>query len=149
MASRVELFPFQVRYIEQILKIEHASFGRDAWDRDLFLEYFRRSPDLFLVARSARRIVGYIITCTARNQAELLSIAVDPRHRRRGLGRTMLDETLRRLRSIRKTNTWWLMVATTNEEAIHFYENYGFVRQRRTKGYYGSGRDAWRMKLSL
>ena len=149
MASRVELFPFQVRDIEQILEIEHASFGRDAWDRDLFLEYFRRSPDLFLVARSARRIVGYIITCTTRNQAELLSIAVDPRHRRRGLGRIMLDETLRRLRSIRKTNTWWLMVATTNEEAIHFYENYGFVRKRRTKGYYGSGRDAWRMKLNL
>ncbi|HXA65568.1 MAG TPA: ribosomal protein S18-alanine N-acetyltransferase [Bryobacteraceae bacterium] len=148
MASLVEVRPVQSRDLDRILEIEQASFGRDAWDRDLFLEYFRRCPDLFLVARSARRIGGYIITCTDTKSTELVSIAVDPRDRLRGLGRAMLAETLGQLRS-RRVKTWWLMVATSNDPAIRFYESYGFVRTRRSKRYYGTGRDAWRMKLKI
>jgi ribosomal-protein-alanine N-acetyltransferase len=146
LASRVEIRPFQRRDLDRILEIERVSFGADAWDRDLFLEYSRRCPDLFLVARRARRIAGYIITCIGSKDAELVSIAVDPRDRMRGLGRALLDETLAQLRS-RQVSNWWLMVATANKPAIHFYENYGFVRTRRSKRYYGAGRDAWRMRF--
>jgi ribosomal-protein-alanine N-acetyltransferase len=148
LAARLEVRPFQSRDLDRILEIEQASFGPDAWDRELFLEYFRRCPELFLVARHGRRIGGYIITCTGPKEAELVSIAVDPRNRLRGLGRAMLDETLAQLRS-RRISTWWLMVATSNTPAIRFYESYGFVRKRRTKRYYGPGRDAWRMKFSV
>jgi ribosomal-protein-alanine N-acetyltransferase len=148
LASRVEIRPFESRDLDRILEIEQASFGPEAWDRELFLEYFRRCPELFLVARHARRIGGYIITCTGPKEAELVSIAVDPRDRLRGLGQAMLDETLAQLRSHR-VSTWWLMVATSNAPAIRFYERYGFVRKRRTKRYYGAGRDAWRMKFKL
>ena len=148
MAARLEIRPFQSRDLDRILEIEQASFGPDAWDRELFLEYSRRCPELFLVARRARRTAGYIITCAGPKEAELVSIAVDPRDRLMGLGRAMLDETLAQLRS-RRVNTWWLMVATSNDAAIRFYESYGFVRKRRTKRYYGAGRDAWRMKFSL
>jgi [ribosomal protein S18]-alanine N-acetyltransferase len=146
--SRVEVRPFQPRDLDRILEIEKASFGADAWDRELFLEYFRRCPDLFLVARRARRIAGYIITCIGSKDAELASIAVDPGDRLRGLGRAMLDETLAQLRS-RRVSNWWLMVATTNEPAVHFYEDYGFLRGPRSKRYYGAGRDAWRMRFNL
>jgi ribosomal-protein-alanine N-acetyltransferase len=148
LSWRVEIRTFHPRDVDRILEIEQASFGPDAWDRDLFLQYFRRCPDLFLVARCARRIGGYIITCTGSKDSELVSIAVDPRDRLRGIGQAMLNETLAQLRS-RRVNTWWLMVATDNQPAIHFYENYGFVRTRRSKGYYGRGRDAWRMKLNI
>jgi [ribosomal protein S18]-alanine N-acetyltransferase len=148
LAARLEVRPFRSRDLHRILEIEQASFGPDAWDRELFLEYFRRCPKLFLVARHARRIGGYIITCTGPKEAELVSIAVDPRDRLRGLGRAMLDETLAQLRS-RRVTTWWLMVATSNTPAIRFYESYGFVRKRQTKRYYGPGRDAWRMKFKL
>jgi ribosomal-protein-alanine N-acetyltransferase len=148
LSSHVEIRPFHPRDLDRILEIEQASFGPEAWDRDLFLEYFRRCPDLFLVARRARRIGGYIITCTGSKDSELASIAVEPRDRLRGLGRAMLDESLAQLRS-RRVSTWWLMVATDNQPAMHFYENYGFVRTRRSKGYYGAGRDAWRMKFRL
>lgn len=148
MAARLEVRPFQSRDLNRILDIEAGSFGPDAWDRDLFLEYFRRCPDLFLVARGGRRISGYSITCSTPKDAELVSIAVDPGARLQGLGRALLDATLAQLRP-RRVGTWWLMVATTNEPAIRFYEGFGFVRKRRTRGYYGAGRDAWRMKLKL
>ena len=148
MAGRVEIRPFHPRDLDRVIEIEKASFGPDAWDRELFLEYFRRCPDLFLMARRARQIRGYIITCAGSRNAELVSIAVDPKDRQRGLGRAMLDETLTQLRS-RRVRTWWLMVATTNESAMRFYEDYGFVRTRRSRRYYGAGRDAWRMRFRI
>jgi [ribosomal protein S18]-alanine N-acetyltransferase len=148
LAARLEIRPFQSRDLARILEIEQASFGSDAWDRGLFLEYFRSCPELFLVARHGRRIGGYIITCAGPKEAELVSIAVDPRDRLRGLGRAMLDATLAQLRS-RRVGSWWLMVETSNDAAIRFYESYGFLRKRRTKRYYGAGRDAWRMKFKL
>jgi ribosomal-protein-alanine N-acetyltransferase len=148
LSWRVEIRRFHPRDLDRILEIEQASFGPDAWDRDLFLQYFRRCPDLFLVARRARRIGGYILTCVGSRNTELVSIAVDPVNRLRGLGRAMLDETLAQLRS-RRVSAWWLMVATDNEPAIRFYENYGFVRTRQSKGYYGAGRDAWRMRFGV
>lgn len=147
MAASTLVSPFQARDLDRILEIEEISFGRDAWDRKLFLQYFRHCPDLFLVARRSRKIQGYIITCTNGKKAELVSIAVDPRDRQRGLGRAMLDATLAQLRSHR-VGSWWLMVETVNQPAIRFYENYGFERTRRAKRYYGAGRDAWRMRLS-
>ena len=148
MAARVEVRLFQLRDLDRVLDIERGSFGPDAWERDLFLEYFRRCPDLFLIARSGRRVSGYIITCNTSKDAELVSIAVDPGDRRKGVGRALLDATLAQLRPL-SLRAWWLMVATTNHSAIRFYEKYGFARKRRTKRYYGPGRDAWRMKFDL
>lgn len=148
MPPRIECRRFELTDLEQVLEIEQASFGRDAWNRDLFLEYFRRCPQLFLVGKLARRIAGYSITCTGAREAELVSIAVDPRDRRKGVGQVLMNTTLADLRS-RRIAGWWLMVATTNDAAIRFYEGYGFARTRRSKNYYGARRDAWRMRFRL
>ena len=152
MTSSVEVRPFQLRDLDRILKIEEHSFGRDAWDRELFLEYFRQSPDLFLIARRARKIVGYVITCivskAGSSEAELVSIAVNPVARRRGVALALLNESTALLRA-RRIKTWWLMVAIGNEPAIRFYENNGFRRTRRVQGYYAARRDAWRMRRAL
>jgi ribosomal protein S18 acetylase RimI-like enzyme len=42
-----------------------------------------------------------------------------------------------------------LMVSTANAPALRFYRQYGFIRTRLVKRYYGAGRDAWRMRLNL
>jgi hypothetical protein len=39
------------------------------------------------------------------------------------------------------------MVSTLNAPALRFYREYGFIRTRLVKRYYGAGRDAWRMRL--
>lgn len=148
MKSSVELRQFQLRDLDRILEIEQVSFGSDAWDRELFLDYFRQYPDLFLIARRARRIAGYIITCVGSKDAELVSIAVDPLDRGQGVARAMVDETRAQLR-LHRIKTWWLMVAVSNQPAIRFYESYGFRRTRRAKRYYGAERDAWRMRCPV
>jgi ribosomal-protein-alanine N-acetyltransferase len=126
-----------------VVEIERASFGRDAWPAEAFVEYWRQSPELFLIARVGRRIAGYSIARVNWRGAELESIAVDPRYRGRGVGQALLDATVARIggRPLR------LMVDTANAAALRFYRQYGFVRSRLVKRYYGAGRDAWRMRL--
>ncbi len=139
----IDVRAFERRSLNRIVEIERASFGEDAWPAEAFVEYWRESPELFLAARLGRRIVGYSITRTNWRGAELESIAVDPRYRGRGVAQALLDATVARMTA----PTLRLMVSTTNAPAIRFYRQYGFVRTRLVKRYYGAGRDAWRMRL--
>ncbi len=131
--------------MQRVVEIERASFGKDAWPAELFLEYWRASPQLFLIARVGRRIAGYSITRTNWRGAELESIAVDPLYRGRGVAQTLLNATISRLRA----GALRLMVETENEPALRFYQQFGFTRVRKVRRYYGPGRDAWRMRLTL
>jgi [ribosomal protein S18]-alanine N-acetyltransferase len=137
---------FESGDLEDILAIERESFGTDAWSKTLFAGYFRKYPELFLVARVGRKTVGYSITCAGVRTAELVSIAVEPSARGHGVARALLDYSLAGLRKDR-VKSWWLMVEVDNVAAIKFYERYGFISTKRVKRYYGAGRDAWRMRL--
>ena len=144
MSTSVDVRPFQRRDLNRVLEIERHSFGKDAWPAEAFIEYWRESPELFLIARYGRRIAGYSATRVNWRGAELESIAVDPRYRGRGVAQALLAATIIRL----GTRTLRLMVSTANAPALRFYRQYGFVRTRLVKRYYGPGRDAWRMRLS-
>jgi [ribosomal protein S18]-alanine N-acetyltransferase len=144
----VEVRRFASRDLERVVAIERASFGKDAWPPELFLEYWRASPEFFLIATLGRRIAGYSINQTDWRGAELESIAVDPPYRGRGVAQALLNATIARLRS-RGAGALRLMVSTKNEPALRFYERFGFTRLRKVKRYYGPGRDAWRMRLDL
>jgi ribosomal-protein-alanine N-acetyltransferase len=139
---------FEQRDLKRVVEIEQASFGKDAWPAELFVQCWGVRPELFLVARLGRRIAGYSITSTNWRGAELESIAVDPRYRGCGVAQALLAATLVGLRSLR-TRALRLMVSTANTSALRFYRQYGFVRKRLVKHYYGTGRDAWRMCLNL
>lgn len=95
-----------------------------------------------------RRVAAYIITCVKARIAGLESIAVDPRYRRSGIGKAMLDFTLEELRT-KRVKTWGLMVAVDNDSGIAMYTSYGFRRIKRVKGYYARGLDGWQMSYFL
>jgi ribosomal-protein-alanine N-acetyltransferase len=140
----IDVRPFERTNLDRIVEIERDSFGKEAWPAEAFVQYWRESPEFFLVARQGRRIAGYSITRTNWRGAELDSIAVDPQYRGRGVAQALLDATVAQLRS----GTLRLMVSTANAPALRFYRQYGFVRKRLVKRYYGAGRDAWRMCLT-
>lgn len=144
----VEVRRFNRRDLERVVAIERASFGKDAWQPELFLEYWRASPELFLIAKHCRGIAGYSITRTDWRGAELESIAVDPLCRGRGVAQTLLNATVARLQS-QGASVLRLMAGVDNEPALRFYQQFGFIRVRKVKRYYGAGRDAWRMRLEL
>ena len=138
--------------LPRILQIECASFGKDAYDRNLFAEFHHKCGDLFLVALRGRNVCGYAVSCrgggTRIGRAELVSIAVDPRHRGKGIASGLLENTIRRLRR-RHVATLHLMVKVTNETAIRFYERHGFQKGHIVRGYYEDGADGRAMSKRL
>ena len=134
--------------LNRIMEIERASFGDEAYDRNLFAEFFRTCGELFLVAEQGRKVQGYMVTCIRGQQAELVSVAVDPAARRRGAASALMESTLRRLRR-RGIARIGLMVRVTNDKARAFYERYGFKKVRIAPRYYEDGADGWRMAKNL
>jgi [ribosomal protein S18]-alanine N-acetyltransferase len=152
MPTRFSIRPFRSSDMPAILKIEHASFRKDAYDRNLFAEFYHKCGDLFLVAEGTGRIWGYMVTCTRSRgpsrMAQLISVAVAPEARHRGVASALMDSTLRRLRR-RGVGRFSLMVKVTNRRALAFYRKYGFLQLRVLRKYYEDGKDAWLMVRDL
>ncbi len=144
MRPRYTIRRFRWSDIERILQIERAGFASDAYDRKLFAEFGRKCGELFLVAVSCGKLVGYIVSARRGDRAELVSIAVDPAARRTGAASALIESTLRRLR-LRHVRRFSLMVRVTNRGAREFYNNFGFEKTRLVRDYYRSGSDAVRM----
>ena len=147
MKTIVSVRPLKKSDLPAILRIERKSFDDDAWSQDVFLEKPGAAPDLFLVARVGAKIAGYSIANLARHGAEIASLAVLPRQRRKGVATALLRTTLRRLKQA-GARTAWLMVRRKNEDAIRLYRQLGFVRVTTVPKYYGEA-PAWRMKIRL
>jgi ribosomal-protein-alanine N-acetyltransferase len=151
MSKRYSIRRFRAPDLDRVMEIELASFGRDAYDRNLFAEYARTCGELFLMAECSRKVWGYAITCKRaglRNQAELVSLAVDPAARRSGAAKALIESTLRRLRRANVTRLI-LMVKVTNEGARAFYERLEFSKVRIVRGYYEDRQDGWLMARYL
>ncbi len=107
-----------------------------------------RSDTLGVVVREDRRVVAFAIASYGDLQAHLLLLAVAPSHRRRGLGRRLIDwhEACARAAGIESVH---LEVREGNQGAQRFYKTLGFVERGRTPGYYSGREGAVKMVHTL
>jgi ribosomal-protein-alanine N-acetyltransferase len=115
-------------------RLHAASFHR-GWSED---EMERLLLDRSIVAHRVllgREIAGFMLSRRAADEAEILSVAVAPRRRGRGLARKMLDLHLRRLAGL-GTRTVFLEVDEANQSARRLYARAGFREVGQRKGYY-------------
>ena len=86
----------------------------------------RVQGELFLVAEEAGAIVGSVIAGYEGHRGWINYLAVAPEHRRRGMGRALMTEAERLLRTAGcpKIN---LQVRTGNVEVLGFYKAIGFA----------------------
>jgi len=140
LTRAIQIVPFRLRHLPHVLRIERASFGRDAWPRKLFLEYYGECREHFVVAKLGGRIAGYMIVCVEKRNAEIASIAVHPDYRRRGVANELMRYALGALGStgVRRVE---LMVRTGNDAGAQLYGSLGFRRVRLERGYYEDGGD--------
>jgi len=75
---------------------------------------------------------GFILVRQAAGEAEILTLAVAPAARRRGLGRALVNQALASLDHA----DLFLEVAADNAAAIALYEGAGFAAVGRRRGYY-------------
>jgi Fur family ferric uptake transcriptional regulator len=125
-----------------VLAALHAQAFEASWDEAAFSALLA-GPGVFAVmAVEGDAPVGFILCRAAAGEAEILTLATAPAHRRRGVGAALAEAAIVRVRSMGAT-ALFLEVAEDNAAAIALYEGQGFVRVGRRPGYYA--RDAARI----
>jgi|GraSoiStandDraft_38_1057308.scaffolds.fasta_scaffold80209_2 ribosomal-protein-alanine N-acetyltransferase len=148
MPPDIQIRRFRRSNLRRIIEIERSAFpGAKAYSRGMFLELSDRCGDLFLVAKHSERIIGYMVTCVKAQNAEIVSIAVDSKHRNRGVGKALMLRTLAILKAS-GVGRAVLTVRPTNRPGIHFYRRLGFTHVGRIAQYY-EGSDAFKMQKIL
>jgi ribosomal-protein-alanine N-acetyltransferase len=124
-------------------ELERLLFASDdPWSPQAFLDALAVGH-YYLSARDGDSLVGYAGLARVGAQAEVHTLAVDPAHHRRGVGRALLRAILDRARGA----TVFLEVRTDNESAINLYRSEGFeVIGTRRRYYRPSGADAFTMR---
>lgn len=144
----IKIRKFSLSDLDEILKIEKASFTQDAYPKSLFESFFKKYPEGFIVAELKGKIVGYTIGKISRDFGEIISIAVDPRVRFQGVGKALINNLIEDFRQ-KSIKTLFCEVRTTNKNGISFFENLDFCIIKTIKGFYQNGGDAFLMRRKL
>jgi ribosomal-protein-alanine N-acetyltransferase len=96
------------------------------------------------------RLAGFILSRVAADEAEVLTLAVAPELRRKGLGAALLARAAREART-GGAKRLLLEVAADNHPALSLYERAGFAKVGARKAYYDrqGGADALTLALDL
>ncbi len=100
-----------------------------------------------LLARITEGLSGLL--ATDRPVGHLVSIAVMPGYRRRGIGKALLAETIRVMKEVYNVDSIYLEVRVSNAPAISLYEKFGFKKVRIIYAYYDDGENAYVMVKRL
>jgi len=122
--------------LDRILEIERRAFPKSPYDTATFLNLYWLYPETFWVyvhknhGWGKGRIFGYLVFS---QDGHIISIAVDPEWRRKGIGKLLLDRAMNhpRIRKVRAE------VRMSNKGAQAFYERLGFRITGVIPNYYG------------
>jgi len=133
---------------ETLYRLDQACFEPGiAYSRQELRRFLSLSTAQGLVAEIQGGIAGFAVGYVSIHQlGHVVTLDVAPVHRRRGIGRALLSELLRRFAAAFVEETR-LEVDMENEVAVAFYRRFGFRQRRRLADYYGPNRPAWEMAL--
>lgn len=146
----VALRPMRREDLRAVVEIERLVFS-SPWTRSLFERELRDPRARLVVAVAARAegeplVIGYSSSCLVADEAQLLNLAVHPRHQGMGLGRRLLEDVIADSRC-RGARALFLEVRVSNVVARRLYRRAGFRDVGVRRGYYGPGQDAIVMAL--
>ena len=148
MADR-SLTVIDVAAPERLSEIHAAGFPQ-AWSAADFVNLMSSGASGLALSDSTG-LFGFLLWRVAADEAEILTVAVDPDRRRQGAGRILLKGALELLSSA-GVDRVILEVAEDNPTAIRLYASEGFETVGRRKGYYrrdGQAVDAQVLQLKL
>ena len=120
----------------------HAASFPDPWDAKAITDLLA-TPGTFAFHAPD----GFVMARIAAGEAEILTLAVAPDARGKGLGRALLQAAINQARGDGAT-TMFLEVGADNPAARALYASLGFTKVGDRKGYY-QGRDALVLRLPL
>ncbi|WP_084421034.1 GNAT family N-acetyltransferase [Henriciella litoralis] len=134
-------------------RLHQASFpAEEVWSANSMQSAIELTSTLSVGLEQAGHLVGLLLVQKTPPDAEILTIAVDPSHRRKGYAQTLLDHA-RNLLGGHGIDRLLLDVAADNKPAIAFYTRNGFEQDGLRRSYYpregGAAVDAVLMSRKL
>jgi ribosomal-protein-alanine N-acetyltransferase len=126
--------PASLRDAPHLAKLHGASFHR-GWGEGEFEEMLSQRNTLVHRLRLGSKFIGFAVSRMAADEAEILSIAIAPGQRGRGLSRQLLLTHLGHLAG-RGVRTVFLEVEENNQPARRLYDRAGFTVAGRRERYY-------------
>jgi ribosomal-protein-alanine N-acetyltransferase len=126
--------PAEMRDATRLARLHGASFHR-GWGEAEFEEMLSQRNTLVHRLRLGSKFIGFAVSRMAADEAEILSIAVAPGYRGRGLSRQLLHTHLGHLAG-RGVRTVFLEVEENNQPARRLYDRAGFAVAGRRERYY-------------
>ncbi|MEM2147928.1 MAG: ribosomal protein S18-alanine N-acetyltransferase [Candidatus Bathyarchaeia archaeon] len=158
MQQTFTLRKFTPKDLERVMYINRVCLPENYGDY-FFLDLHNRFPETFIVAEENGEIVGYVM-CRIEvglsnfgfsgfiKKGHVVSIAVMPEHRRKGIGKALVTRAMEGMR-LYNAKQCFLEVRLTNTPAISLYEKLGFKVTKTIHGYYSDGEDAYVMSREL
>jgi ribosomal-protein-alanine N-acetyltransferase len=158
MQQTFKLRKFTPDDLQSVIRINRYCLPENYMDF-FFMDLHQRFPETFIVAEQDGKIVGYIMCRIEVGLASLglgglirkghvVSIAVLPQGRRKGVARALMTETMKGMRHY-KAKLCYLEVRVTNAPGVALYKKLGFEVSRTLRGYYSDGEDAYVMTQKL
>lgn len=126
--------PATLRDAQILSRLHRDSFHR-GWSAGEFQQLLTERNVLAHRLRVGKTVAGFIISRTAADEAEILSVAIDAARRGRGLSRNLLRTHLGYLAG-QGLKTVFLEVEENNRPACALYERAGFRTVGRRERYY-------------
>jgi ribosomal-protein-alanine N-acetyltransferase len=133
--------PFTVRRYqpsdgEAVFEICRQSPQAAQWSKETY-DQAHSSGQIVLTAELNGQVCGFLVARITGDEAEILNMAVDPSHRRNGIGSALLTAAISAAWAQNAQNIY-LEVRDSNSAAICFYRQHGFEKASERRGYYSS-----------
>ena len=133
-AAGLTMRPAGIEDLDAVMVIEKQGFTTP-WSRETLEKQITNPLALFLVSEKDDILTGFFLSWVLSDKVHLMKLAVRPDHRRRGIGRLLLAQSLEAARK-RGGKIAFLEVRPSNREAVLFYRDSGFLPAGIQKGYY-------------
>lgn len=136
--AEFEVFALEAEHLAQAAAIHKQRFSAYWSDGELHRLLVQDTVFGFVAGQvNAGRpaIGGFVLARVAAGEAEILTIGVDPRHERHGLGWRLMRAALREARD-KAADSMFLEVDETNVAAIGLYRKLGFAKVGERRAYY-------------
>ncbi|HEV7164040.1 MAG TPA: ribosomal protein S18-alanine N-acetyltransferase [Gammaproteobacteria bacterium] len=134
--------------VDELLRLEHACFEHDLLKRSDFRNALRATKSLLLVKDDGGKLAAYALLRMQGRKGHLLSLAVDPEARRRGLGRALIG-AVEEAALARGARHMQLELREDNGAAEALYASLGYRHHGTWLAYYEDESDAHCMQKIL